>query len=253
MQTPKLADNTWKTIKDQPIELAVLPWGATEAHNFHLPYGTDNYQIEAISIHAAKEANARGAQVIVLPTIPFGVNTGQSGIKLTINMHPSTQAKVLHDVVESLNNQGIDKLLIMNGHGGNDFKQIIREINYHFPKMFICTSLWFKLPEKHDFFTVPGDHADESETSLMLHLKPELVLPLNEAGDGKSKQFKIKALNESWAWAERQWLEITEDTGVGNPHAATAGKGKVFFDHLVKRYSDLMLELAKTSRQDIYG
>lgn len=245
MRSPKLAENNWKTIRKQSIELAILPWGATEAHNYHLPYATDNYQAEAIATEAARKANQGQASVVVLPTIPFGVNTGQSDIKLTINMHPSTQAKVLTDIVEGLNKQGIKKLLIMNGHGGNDFKQIIREVNYHFPEMFICASSWFKMPEHEQFFEEPGDHADEMETSMMLYLHPELVLPLDQAGDGKAKSFKIAAFNEGWIWAERKWTQVSADTGIGNPRKATAEKGEAFFQFLVDKYSQVMTELAQ--------
>ncbi|WP_423128987.1 creatininase family protein [Gaoshiqia sp. Z1-71] len=252
MKSPKLAESCWKTIKDQRVELVVLPWGATEAHNYHLPYATDNYQIEAISAEAAQEANKQGAQVIVLPAVPFGVNTGQSDIKLTINLNPSTQARILHDVADSLNRQGFRKLLIINGHGGNDFNQMVRELNLEFPDLFICVSHWFKMPGRENFFTQPGDHADETETSLMLHLKPELVLPLDEAGEGHSKKFRVKALNQNWAWAERQWTQVTTDTGIGNPKLATREKGRRFFEYLVKQYSEFMLELSNLNLKEIY-
>jgi creatinine amidohydrolase len=252
MKSPKLAENNWKTIKGLPVSLVVLPWGATEAHNYHLPYATDNYQVEAISEEAAKLANAKGAQVVVLPAIPFGVNTGQADIKLTVNLYPSTQQKILYDVAESLDRQGIHKLLIMNGHGGNDFNQMIREVNFQFPNMLICNSSWFKHPGRDSFFTLKGDHADETETSLMLFLKPELVLPLNEAGDGKSKQFKVAALNEKWAWAERQWTKVSADTGIGDPSMATKEKGQAFFEFIVQQYSDFMLELSKADLDDLY-
>lgn len=87
-----LAETNWKTIKDQKIELAVLPWGATEAHNLHLPFATDNIMVEKIAAGAAESAWDKGAKVIVLPAIPFGVNTGQMDIRLNINMNPGTPA-----------------------------------------------------------------------------------------------------------------------------------------------------------------
>ncbi|MGQ7868371.1 creatininase family protein [Sunxiuqinia sp. sy24] len=244
MRSSYLAENNWKTIKSQDVDLVILPWGATEAHNYHLPYGTDNYQVEAISAASAQKANEQGANVLVLPAIPFGVNTGQLDIKLTINFHPSTQTKILFDVAESLSRQNIRKLLIMNGHGGNDFKQIIREVNTRFPELLICTSSWFKLSGRERFFDAPGDHADESETSLMLYLCPDLVLPLRKAGSGESKQFKVQALNEGWAWAERKWTEVSQDTGIGSPYLASAEKGQAFFDYLVEEYSQFMLQLS---------
>ena len=65
------------------------------------------------------------SKIIVLPTIPFGVNTGQMDIPFCINMNPSTQYAVLKDIVQTLNGQNIQKLVLVNSHGGNNFKQII--------------------------------------------------------------------------------------------------------------------------------
>ena len=102
-----LAESNWKEIKKQSVELAILPWGATEAHNYHLPYYTDVYEGDAIGMESAKKAWEKGAKVMLLPTVPFGVNTGQRDIKLDLNMYPSTQMAVLNDLVEVLNRQGI--------------------------------------------------------------------------------------------------------------------------------------------------
>src|SRR2546426_8738855 len=123
-----LAETSWKEVKDTRYQVAVLPWGATEAHNYHLPYTTDNVQAELIAALAAGRAWQRGARVAVLPLVPFGVNTGQLDIPLCINMNPSTQALVLRDVALSLAAQGIPKVVILNGHGANDFRQMIREL-----------------------------------------------------------------------------------------------------------------------------
>src|SRR6478672_12754974 len=70
-----LAESTWKTVDATPYDVAVLPWGATEAHNFHLPYATDNIQCDALAAEAARRAWERGAKVVVLPCVPFGANT----------------------------------------------------------------------------------------------------------------------------------------------------------------------------------
>jgi len=103
-----LAETNWEFLKEAEIDLAILPWGATEAHNFHLPYATDNFEADLLAAEAAKIAWNKGAKVMVLPTIPFGVNTGQSDIYLNINMNPSTQFAVLKDIIEVLNRQGIE-------------------------------------------------------------------------------------------------------------------------------------------------
>lgn len=248
-----LAESNWKMVKDQPVELAILPWGATEAHNYHLPYGTDVIEADEIAAEAGRLAWEAGAKIMVLPTIPFGVNTGQTDIKLDINMHPSTQAAVLNDVIEVLNRQGIYKLLILNSHGGNNFKAIIRELGVKYPNMFISFCNWFQALDKRKFFDHPnGDHADEMETSLMMHLRPELVRPLDQAGDGKAKQYKIEALRQDWAWAERQWSKVTEDTGVGDPRKATADKGKAYFEAVTDKVSQLFIDLAEADLDDLY-
>jgi len=247
-----LAESTWKTIKDQKIELAILPWGATEAHNYHLPFATDNIMVEKIAQESARVAWNKGARPIVLPLIPFGVNTGQMDIKLNINLNPSTQFAILDDVVDVLNRHEIYKFLILNGHGGNDFKQIIRELGLKYPKMFICCCNWYQSFKNSDFFEASGGHADEMETSMMLYLTPELVLPLKEAGRGHGKKFTVRALNENWAWAERKWSQVTTDTGIGDPSKATREKGEKCFNEVIMKIGDLMTELSKADINNMY-
>jgi creatinine amidohydrolase len=121
-----LAETNWKTVKTQKYEIAIQPWGATEAHNYHLPYATDNYQVEYIAIAAAAQAWNQNSKVVVLPTIPYGINTGQLDIKLCMNLNPSTQIMILKDIVDVLQRHEIKKFVILNGHGGNHFKNMIR-------------------------------------------------------------------------------------------------------------------------------
>ena len=246
-----LAETTWKSVRETDYEVAVLPWGATEAHNYHLPYGTDSLETERIAVESARRAWSQGAKVIVLPTMPFGVNTQQLDIKLTLNLNPSTQALVLEDLVQSLDVQGIRKLVILNGHGGNDFRQMIRELQVDFD-LFLCTLNWYELSPPDDLFEAPGDHAGEMETSLMLHLAPDLVLPLSEAGEGAAKRFRIEALRGRWAWAPRKWTEITPDTGVGDPSRATAEKGQRYFDEVTSKIAEFLIELAHADPYDLY-
>ncbi len=247
-----LAESNWKSIKETRFDLAVLPWGATEAHNYHLPYATDNILAENISAESACIAWERGAKVIVLPTIPFGVNTGQLDIRLDMNIYPSTQLVILNDIVENLNRHGINKLVILNSHGGNDFKVMARELGAKYPEMFICVCNWFRWKGRDGFFEQEGDHADEMETSILLHLAPEWVLPLDEAGDGNEKKYKIKALREGWFWAERKWSKVSQDTGIGNPMASTEEKGKRFFERVVKEVASVFVELAEIDTDELY-
>lgn len=247
-----LAETNWKTIKEAEIEVAVLPWGATEAHNYHLPYATDNYQIEAIAAEAGELATEAGAKIVILPNIPFGVNSGQPDIKLDINLNPSTQLAILGDIIEVLNRQGIHKLIVLNGHGGNNFKPLLRELGLKYPDMFLLMTNFFQVVNKDEFFEASGDHADEMETSLMLYLRSDLVLPLEEAGDGREKKSKIKAIREGWAWSERKWSSVTEDTGIGNPKKASKDKGERFFQAVCEKLSELFKEVSEVNVNDRY-
>lgn len=247
-----LAETNWKAVKEYNTEVAVLPWGATEAHNYHLPYGTDNFQIEAIAAEAGKIAWNREAKIMILPNIPFGVNTGQADIELDMNIYPSTQLAILSDLIEVLNRQGIYKLILLNGHGGNNFKTALRELGLKYPKMLLVSTDFFNVVSKSDFFEEPGDHADEMETSLMMHLHSDLVLPLEEAGEGKEKKSKIRGIREGWAWSERAWSKVTQDTGIGNPKKATKEKGEKFFKAVSEKIADLFLDVAKVEINDRY-
>lgn len=247
-----LAETNWKALKHSHIDLAVLPWGATEAHNYHLPYATDVYEADYLAAEAARIAWEKGGKLVVLPTIPFGVNTGQADIYLDINLNPSTQLAIMDDVAATLQRQGIPKLLIFNSHGGNNFKALVRELGLRYPELFICVSNWTRAIDRDSYFKEKGDHAEEMETSLMLYLKPELVLPRSEWGEGKSKEFRIPAFREGWAWAERQWSQVSEDTGIGNPKHASAEKGERFFKEVTEKMGLFFLELCQADNKDLY-
>ena len=247
-----LAETTWRHVRAANYEVVVLPWGATEAHNYHLPYATDNIQVEYVAAEAARLAWEAGAKVVVLPAIPFGVNTGQLDITLDINLNPSTQLAILRDIVRVLAHQGIPKLVVLNGHGGNDFRQHLRELQAEFPSVFLSTLNWFKVADRSQFFTASGDHADALETSAMLHIRPNLVRPLSEAGAGHARQFRIRALREGWAWAQREWSQVTDDTGVGDPAEATAEKGAALLAAVTANIGQFLTELAAADIRDMY-
>ncbi len=246
-----LAHCDYKELLERSIQLAILPWGACEAHNYHMPYGTDIIEADRIADGAAAKAFDKDQRFIVLPTMPFGVNTGQTDILLDINMYPSTQLAVLNDIIEVLHRQGIYKLLVLNSHGGNDFKTILRELGVKYPKMFLTCCDWFKSVDKSSYFTHAGDHADEMETSMILYYQPELV-DLSKAGSGAAKKSKVKGINEGWAWAERRWSQVTSDTGVGDPSLGTAAKGKAFHEAVTDKLAEHILAVVHLDLADIY-
>ena len=247
-----LAEANWKVVKDAAFEVAVLPWGATEAHNYHLPYATDTIQCDHVAAETARLAWEAGARVVVLPTVPFGVPTGQLDIPLCLNLNPSTQAAVLADLAHSLDGQGIRKLVVLNGHGGNDFRQMIRELQPRV-NLFLCAVSWYKVVDPKDHFADLGDHAGELETSVMMHIAPDLLLPLAEAGDGRERKPKIAAMREGWAWAPRRWTQVSADTGIGDPRAATKEKGSAYFTAVVKQIGQFLIDLAAAETADLYA
>ena len=246
-----LSELTWSDVRSTKFETAVLPWGATEAHNLHLPYTTDNIQVEWIAAEAARRAVRDGASVVVLPGVPFGVNTQQLDIPLTVNMNPSTQAAVLGDVVQSLERGSVRKLVVLNGHGGNDFRQMVRELQSK-TSLFLCVVDWFRVVPWSDYFEASGDHAGEMETSVMLHVAGDLVRPLESAGSGSARAFRLSGFRDGTAWAPRRWTSVTDDTGVGDPSRASAAKGEAFLKAVVDRIAEFLVELSRSDPDDMY-
>ncbi|NNJ25647.1 creatininase family protein [Alienimonas chondri] len=241
---------TRRSSETEPFSLAVLPWGATEPHNLHLPHGTDNYQVEALADRACALAHGKGAKVVLLPGVPFGTQTNMKRCPLALNMHPSTQLAVLRDLCGSLNDAGVERLLIVNGHGGNNLKFALRELMEQTPvHLFLCD--WFGAAAdgaREDLDLAPGSHADDTETSLMLHLRPDLVVR-NEDGSlradaGATRPLGIKSLREGVVQMSRRWDLLTTATGDGDPHPATAEKGKRLFQMVSDRLAEAIYELA---------
>lgn len=247
-----LSETNYGFVKDCEYQVAVLPMGATEPHNFHLPYGTDTYQADEIGGRACEAAWKRGAKVIMLPAIPYGTETNQVEFPLSMNLNPSTLGHVIADLVDSLCESGINKLLIVNSHGGNDFKPLLREMANQTPcRMFLCD--WFRgisADVQKDIFEEAGDHAGEMETALGLAFFPQFV-DLDENGkitadDGAVNETRFDAVNNGWVSITRPWHLLTKNTGSGNPHPATAEKGEKLMDVIVQRMSDFLVELAKS-------
>ena len=247
-----LKETNWKDVRDRDFKMALLPWGATEAHNYHLPYGTDSYLGEEVAIEAARKAWEQGTQSIVLPCVPFGVNTGQIDVPFCINMNPSTQIVVLKDILKVLSYHDINKLVIVNAHGGNNFKPMIREVYLDFPEVFVCSLNWWDFGDAQATFDQPGDHAGELETSGIMYFFPELVLPLDQAGSGTSFPYRIKAMREGKVISQRIWGQATADTGVGDPKASSAEKGKKFVEETTDNIASFLVELRHTSIDEMY-
>lgn len=246
MEKVNLMEMTLREVRDKgKIELSVLPWGSCEPHNLHLPYGTDTFAATKIAEISAKKAIEKGAKVIVLPTIPIGVNSNSLSFPLTLHLAPTTQLSILKDIIWSLENHKIYKLLILNSHGGNDFKPIIREL-YGKTKVWISLLDWWNV--RKDVIEKVcedkgGEHANEAETSWMMYLYPELV-HLEWADDGKVNKSCLNSIEKREIWITRPWHLLTKNSGYGNPKKATFQKGKEIVEKATDRIAEIILEIS---------
>lgn len=236
----------WGEVSERTYDLAILPWGAMEPHNYHLPYLTDSILSSAIASDTAEAAYEQGTTCMVLPPIFLGSqNVGQWNKPFCVHTRGETQKAILVDIVASLHVQGIRTMVIMNGHGGNSFKSHVRDLAMVYPDFRLVVVDWYNVVPKRGFFEEKlDDHAGEQETSLMLHYHPELVA-MERAGDGRLTPVKIPSLEEKVGWTPRHWDEVSGDTGVGNPKKATAEKGKRYAEAVVKKIAQLLVELAR--------
>lgn len=248
----RLADLNYSQVRGAEFKVALLPFGATEPHNLHLPYGTDTLEADLIARLACAQANSSGAKVIQLPTIPYGTETNLAGFPLAMNLLPSTLGLVIRDLVRSLELSGIRKCVILNSHGGNDFKPILRELygqtSVH---LFLCD--WYRnltSDIQKELFQEPGDHAGAMETAIILAYHPELVAT-NEDGSfqadaGQVRPLRFDALRKGWVSITRPWHLLTTNTGSGNPHEATASKGEKLVETAAARLAQFLVELSES-------
>ena len=253
---------TLKIAKNKKYEVAVLPVGSTEPHNFHLPYGCDSFLCEAMAKEVCEKSHKMGAKVILLPIIPYGVDSNFfygvdsnffSSFPLTMHMSPSTHLAIVSDIVRSLEAHHIHKLILFNGHGGNDFQFIAREL-YGKTSVFITVVEWWKISSDKIFGNNVG-HAGEMETSLALEFFPDLVhLDDADDGDGRIKSsFSnfVKAM-ENWGFIVRPWHLLTKNSGNGDPRRASKEKAEKYLSIIVEKLSKFIYELSEKPLDDIF-
>ena len=124
-----LSCSCYGAVKGLDYQVAILPWGATEPHNLHLPYMTDCILSQDIAVGAAELAFERHrVRCMVLPPVSFGSqNPGQQELPFCIHSRYETQRAILEDIVASLHKQGMRRLLIVNGHFFRGFGKLIAD------------------------------------------------------------------------------------------------------------------------------
>ncbi len=248
-----LHEANYAQLLERRPNVALLPWGATEAHNWHMPHGTDVIEAVSLAERACDLAVAQGARPIVLPAIPFGNNAQQQDQVATIHLSTATALSILKDVTDSLARQGIDRLVIVNGHGGNDFKPLARDCQLASGVTILVVDFWRLAPEVlAATFPDPGDHAGQLETSLLLHLRPAWM-EMHRAGKGEAAATLADGIRQANAWTPRPWSRVQPDTGSGDPAGASAALGATYFEAAAAALARLVETLSALPRgADVY-
>jgi creatinine amidohydrolase len=206
-------------------EVAVLPIGSFEQHGPYLPLATDT--VIAVTIAAAIEA---AHPVLRLPPVTISCSHEHAAWTGTVSISSTTLAAVVRDVADSLARSGIDRLVLVNGHGGNYvLSNVVQEAGPAGRRMALFPSLdaWIRAHAAAGLVT-PLDsdmHAGELETSLLLHAHPELVRPGYESGDHLA--------DDREHLLTRGLAAYTESGVVGRPSLASAEKGRAVLASLV--------------------
>jgi creatinine amidohydrolase len=232
--------------------VVVVPLGATEQHGPHLPVETDALIATRLAARAAELASVA---VVVGPTVPFGYSHYHLHLAGTVSLRRETLARLLLDVCRSIHAHGFERLLLLNAHGGNSpgMESAVTELAEE--GVFVAAASWWSFAGDVLEGVLESDagganHACELETSVMLHLAPELVhldRAIAELGRAESP----------WGWRDFRGgnrngpvsFPITpltrSQSGVyGDPTLATAAKGERIVSHVAARLAHLLQDLA---------
>ena len=164
-----LAETTWTDAERDDVDLALLPVGSTEQHGPHAPLGTDTLAAETV---AARGADAYDGEAAVAPTVPVGVSEEHRHFAGTLWVRPDTFRAYVRETVESLAHHGWDRVVLVNGHGGN--VDALRELAARLTRDGTAYTVPFTWFEAADSDLEMG-HAGAMETSLLLATRPDLV------------------------------------------------------------------------------
>lgn len=217
----ELQDYSWTEIREQENDVAILPVGSTEQHGPHNPVGVD----AIIARHLARDA-CRETNTTCLPSIEIGVAEHHRNFDGTLYVSHDTLRSYVYETIQSLTHHGIGKVIVVNGHGGNT--AALQEACAHLTRnedLFAIEWEWFS---NIDYEV---GHGGKAETSIMMHLKPELV------------DEPVKGDNESWgkyvngASVAYDTDEFTENGITGDARDANSELGEELYN---KSLDDLM-------------
>lgn len=241
-----LSEATW-TDATVETDLALVPVGSTEQHGPHAPLGTDTFTAQAVaSAGAERYADAHGTEVVVAPAIPVGIAEEHRQFAGTLWVTPDTFRNYVRDVVTSLASHGWNRIVLVNGHGGNvgALREVAAAITRH-DEAYAVPFTWFEAAAS---LSEMG-HGGPLETALLRAIEPDLVREerIEDAKDGAS---------ERWGdWVSKTNLafdaaEFTENGVVGDPDSGDAERGEELLERATAALVTLLeaIEERDTSR-----
>jgi creatinine amidohydrolase/Fe(II)-dependent formamide hydrolase-like protein/7-cyano-7-deazaguanine synthase in queuosine biosynthesis len=238
----------------EKMDVAILPVGAIEQHGPHLPLDTDSFDADYLAKQVA--AACSEPKPLVLPLIPYGVSYHHEGFKGTVSINNDTLSKIIYEIGISLARNGIKKIVIINGHGGNtpslNFAAQMINRDAH---IFVCVDSGDTSDvDIYKIVETPNDvHAGEFETSTSLAIRPHLVKA--SLAEKSIPEFSSRYLNFtskrgiSWyAYTER----ISNNGIMGDPSKATAEKGRRMWQIMISHLVTFVEDLKRMSLEEIH-
>lgn len=227
---------TWTDVSDANTDLAVLPVGSTEQHGPHAPLGTDRLTARAVAEHgAAAYEDTHDREVVLAPTIPVGIAEEHRGFSGTLWVTPDTFRRYVREVVDSLAFHGFEKVVLVNGHGGNvgALREVAETISRH-DAAYAVPFTWFDAIDATDM-----GHGGPVETAMLRATQPDLVRDdrIAEAREGASERWGewVSGVNLAFDSAT-----FTENGVVGDPSEGAEERGTELLERATAALADLL-------------
>lgn len=253
-----LQEMTIDDVRELDPEVVVLGIGSTEPHGPHLPYGTDTFRVEEIGRRAVPAANEQGASALLYPSLPIGNNVNFKAWPHACRIGVRTLMDVVLDIIEALEEEGIQKIVLLNGHGGNTdtLEAALREhAGRHGPGggafVALVSAANVSRSETTDVINHVSPHAGEAETCQILHLRPDLVRD-DKFEDFPIQKSAIEQLEENAVSFVPRWDAYVPASAGGDTRESTPEKGKVLIDATADWLADFLVELDDAALHEMF-